>query len=641
MENLPAVAGADASDVLRKVPMVSVDGNGSLMVRGSGNVKLLIDGKPSEIYAPSVADALRTIRGDQIVKVEVITDPSSRYDAEGTDAVVNIITRKPRQNTTNGNIGGMLGNRSENFMGDIHHQQGALQVHGDAFYQRYRNQNGVVLQRNGESFSLRQQTETRQTGVYFYGGFNLLYSLDSLNTLNAGYRYRRAGSSTTSNSDNYDQINTIPALLFRRTMETPGGSEGGSFTLGFNGRSPDRKTEYALLGLYTPSKNRSDYTLQQYAQNTSSYNETFFSTGNNKDGIIQADLAHTFTAGLKWETGGKLTIKDVRNDNQYQPDAGRSAIFAYNSQISAVYTNMSFGWGKWSFSAGTRYERTGLSTTFKNSAASIPSFSNVIPQALIQLAVDNKTSLKLSYTQKIVRPFVSYLDPTVNTSDSLTLQHGNPNLVPEITKRYQFSYSVNSADLFRDVVLFFNDNRNTIENIRTPLANGRFESTWKNLGKNQRLGLSATVNWKPGLAFVFGGTLTVQYARLASPALAISNGGLMRQLTLNASYKLPAGYSVDFYGYFDANNLSLQGHRAGWKFYNMTLNKKFKNERLNLSLRGEAFFTRHVYIDEVIAAAAYTQRLTTRYQTQNLRLTFSYKIGKREVKAPQVRTVDQ
>ena len=207
VESLAPITGADASDVLGKVPMLSVDGSGGLSVRGNSNIKLLIDGKPSEIYASSVADALKAIRGENIVKVEVITNPSSRYDAEGADAVVNIITRKIIDNATSGNINVAAGNRSESIGGDIHRRQGDFLINSDAFYQKYWNRNGSVLQRKGDNLALLQRNNTKQSGDYFFGGLSLLYSLDSLNTFNMGYRARRSPNKTTGISDNYEVDN--------------------------------------------------------------------------------------------------------------------------------------------------------------------------------------------------------------------------------------------------------------------------------------------------------------------------------------------------------------------------------------------------------------------------------------------------
>ncbi|HMI05086.1 MAG TPA: TonB-dependent receptor, partial [Pedobacter sp.] len=590
VESLPAIAGSDASDVLRKVPMVSVDANGGLSIRGSSNIKVLIDGKPSDIYASSIADALRAIRGENIVRVEVITNPSSRYDAEGADAVINIITRKIRDDATNGNVSGVAGNRSESIMGDVHSKRGSFLINGDAFYQKYWNRNGSVLRRRADQLTLIQRNETKQSGDYFFGGASLLYSLDSLNTFDIGYRARRSPNSTTSVAGNYREIQGTQEYLFQRNMESPVKNNGNSYNIGFNGMSADKKNEYSILGMYAPFKGISDYTLEQNGQRL--YRENFFSTTTYDDFVIQADYTRSFTDKMKLEAGAKFLAKNAKSESlfdiydfesgSFQRDALRSNDFTYQNRIYAAYANTTLKIGKWGLSGGLRYEKTELGAVFKKQSVNIPSFDNLVPQLLLNRMINDKTSIKLSYAMKLVRPYISYLNPTVNTSDSLTLQYGNPELEPELTNRYQLSYSVNGAKLFRDFVLFFNDNRNTIENIRRPLGNGIFESTWRNVGKNQRLGMSATFNWKPSSAFSLGTGLTAQYVWLESGTLGISNKGLMRQLTLNGSYKLPKGFSVDFYGFFGAKNLQLQGYRSGWKFYNMTISKKSKDERLNL-----------------------------------------------------------
>ncbi len=650
VESLPAIVGADASEVLRKVPMLSVDGNGGLSVRGNANVKVLIDGKPSEMYAPSVSDALKAIRGENIVKVEVITNPSSRYDAEGVDAVVNIITRKAIDNATSGNINVVAGNRSKSIGADMHRKQGAFLLNADGFYQNYRNQNGSTLQRTADNLMLIQENETKQSGQYFNGGTNVLYSLDSLNTFNLGYRARRSPNNTTAVSDNYELNNQTPNFLFQRNTTTPNQNKGNAYNFSFNGKSKNQQIEYSILGMYSHFRGTNDYVLNQIAQDSSEYRENFFSTTIYDDYILQGDYSHSLNKNLKLETGAKITGKNSQSqslfevydfaDNNYRHDPVRSGDFKYKNRIYAGYVNMSIQLNKWGISGGLRYEKTALDAVFRNQKVNIPSFDNLVPQVLLNIALDNITNIKLSYTMKLVRPYFSYLDPTVNTSDSLTLQYGNPQLKPELTNRYELSYSVNNAKLFRDFVLFFNDNRNTIENIRFPTGNGIFESTWKNVGKNQRLGITATLNWKPVPELTLGAGLTAQFVWLESKALGISNNSLLRRLTLNASYKLPAGFSVDFYGFFDSNNLRLQGYRSGWKFYNTSINKKFKNDRFSIGLRMETFLTPNTYIDEVIATPDYGQRQRYRYQNQNLRLTLSYKIGKKEIKTPQIKAVE-
>ena len=650
VESFPSVAGSDAADVLRNVPMVAVDPNGGLSIRGSSNIKLLIDGKPSEIYASTAADALKMIRGENIVKVEVITQPSAKYDAEGTDAVVNIITRKIKTNITNGTIGGMSGNRSENIMGDIHSKNGKWLFNADAFYQRYRNRNGSVLQRETDSLSIVQKNETKQSGHYFFGGVNVLYSLDSLNTFNIGYRARPSSETTTGVSDNYETESGILMPLFQSNTHTPNSNKGNTFNVGYTGTSKNGLKEFSLLGIYSISKITGGYDLNQMDNQAIDYRENFNNITSNHDFIIQGDYSQSFNNRWKWEAGIKVSGKDQNSgslfdiynfqEGNYIQDTSRSNNFSYRSNIYAVYNNLSLTLKKWGLTAGIRYERTDLHAIFKEGPLHVPSFDNLVPQILVNRIINEESSLKLGYTMKILRPNISYLNPTVNRSDSLNILSGSPYLKPEIINRYQLSYTVNDTKLFKDFAVFFNNNRNTIENIRTPLAGGVFESTWRNTGKNQRLGLSATINWKPTSAFNLGATFTGQYVWLKSPALGITNKGFMRQLVVNSTYKLPGGYSVYFYGFFDARNLTLQGFREGWKYYSMTISKKSANERFNLSLRMDAFLTPYSYMDEEITAAAFYQLQTFRYQNQNIRLTFSYRLGKSEIKTPRIREAD-
>lgn len=639
------IAASDASDVLRKVPMLSIDASGGLWVRGNSNVKLLIDNLPAEMYASSVADALKAIRAENIERVEVTTNPSSRYDAEGATAVVNIITKKPPQNTTTGSINGLIGNRSGNIGGDVYHRSGAFLLHADALYQKYRNRNGSILQRNTNNIALLQQNETWQTGGYFFGGISLFYNPDSLNTFSLSYRARRFPNETNSLSYNYALHNQVPELLFQREMETNNQSNGNTFTGSFTGQSKKKKLKYTILGMYLQGRQANNYELNQSEPGyRNTYHERFAGASGNNDMIIQGDYTQSLTNHWKWEAGSKITVKKTDNNNLYETrdpitgiynsDSSRSADFSYKYKIYAGYINTNIEWKKWGFSAGLRYEQTRIKALFKTQSISIPSFSNLVPQLLLSRTFNNKKVLKLSYTVKLVRPQIAYLDPTLKTSDSLTLQYGNPYLEPELTKRYELSYSINDPRLFRDFVLFFNNNRNTIENINIPGTNGIWESTWMNLGKNQRVGGSATLNWKPVPELSIGSTLTAQYVWLYSGASGMGNDALMWRLTLNGSYQLSRGYSLDVYGFFDSDNLRLQGYRSGWKFYNMTFNKKFKNERLNIGLRVETFLTRYTYIHDVIHTQEMKQRQSYRYQNQNIRLTFSYKIGKQDIRSP-------
>ncbi|MBD2701173.1 TonB-dependent receptor [Spirosoma sp. BT702] len=650
VESLPSIAGSSASDILRKVPLLSVDANGGLSMRGSSHIRLFIDGKPSEIYGSSVADVLKTIPGESIIKVDVITHPSARYDAEGTDGVVNVITRKLRNNATNGNISGVLGNRSDVVMADMQSKRNKWLVKMDGYYQTYWNQNGSVLTRETNQLRVVQQNETRNTGTFAVGGINVLYSLDSTKTLNAGYRIRYMPNQTSLVSDNFQSEKGMLLPTFQRQIYTPSDVSGNIFTSGYTGTSKDKRKEFSILGTYFVANNDNRYVLSQTDNDVLPYGENFDSHTLNRELILQTDYSQTFTNKLKWETGGKFYGKYIDSDSRfgiydsqnvtYRNDPLRSNVFTYRSGVYAAYTNLNFQVKNWQFMTGLRYEVTALSATFKEVPLRIPPFQNLMPNVLISKSLDKKSTLKLGYSTKLVRPYFQFLNPTVNNSDSLNVQSGNPYLQPELTRRYQISYSRNDPMLFSDVALFFNNNQNSIESIRTARADGVFYTTWQNVGRNQRLGMSVNLNWKPTPKISLGTTLTVQYVKLESPVMLLRNTGLMRQLVLNYSHKLPRNFSIDFYGFFDGNNLMLQGYRSGWKYYSLTFSKKSANERFNVSLRMDTPLTTYTFIDEEIRTESFRQLTSNRYQNQNIRLTFSYKLGKKEIKGPRVRQAE-
>ncbi len=649
VESLPSVAGSDAADVLRKVPLLSVDPNGEVSMRGSTNIRVFIDGKPSDIYASSVSDALKAIRGEHIIRVEVITNPSAKYDSEGTDGVINIITRKSKVDATNGSITGVGSNRSESMMGEVHSKYGKWLFNADAFYQGYRNRNGSELMRETHGIEWNQKTESSQTGNNFFGGANLLYSPDSMNTLNIGYRARRLSNTVKNNAVNGLGQNLQDAL-FQRDTKTWSKNPGNSLNAGFNYTSGNKRREISLLAIYWSGKPINHYNLTQFENEAASYREIFDSKTLMKDFAFQGDFTQSFNDRWKWEAGGKVMVKDLQSNSRfdvydfeegiYNNDAERSNFFKYQSGVYAAYNSVSLKLKKWAIVTGLRYEHTTMHVTFRDKMLHVPSFGNLVPNILVNRIVDDKTSIKLSYTARLMRPHFTFLNPTVNRSDSITIQYGNPYLQPEVTKRYQFSYTRYDSKLFKDFALFFNDNRNSIENIRTALPDGLLESTYKNVGRNQRLGLSATLTWKPSAKLTLGGTYTGQYVWLKSAALGIANAGWMHQLVINSSYKFRNGFSADFYGFFDSKSLRLQGHREGWKYYSITVNKKSTNERINFSLRMDTILTPYSFITEETINEAYRQSQTFRFQNQNVRLSVSFKLGKKEIKSPRMRQVE-
>ena len=249
-ENDIIAAGSTASDLLRKIPMVTVDQNGSPTIRGSSNIRVYIDDKPSDIYAPTVADALRQLSAEDIVRVDVILYPSAKYDAEGTDAVINIITRKTRFDAINGNIQLRIANRQQFLNTDLNIRRGKWIFSPNAGISYNNSKSKSALARedlsSNEENLLEQLGETDNHGKVFYGGINSFYVINELHALSAGYRFRfnRNYADRILKSNYFENDSLLTA--FTRITDNTTGNDLNSFNFAYNGKSRNRKRQYVF-----------------------------------------------------------------------------------------------------------------------------------------------------------------------------------------------------------------------------------------------------------------------------------------------------------------------------------------------------------------------------------------------------------
>ena len=632
--------GGTAIDVLRKTPMVSVGQDGSLAIRGSGNIRVFIDDKPSDLFAPSVADALRQIPAEEIVKVEVILYPSAKYDAEGTDGVINIITRKNKLNGVSGTYSLNLGQRNQNsaLSLNIRQQKWIFTINAGGYL--YENRNGSVFDREEANKNrLLQQNEWKNNGKTFYSGLNIIYVIDSLKSLYAGYRFRTNTSITDRVSLNDYFVSDSILNSFQRNTDNTMGNKVNSINTGYTGKSKNQRSELKALISYFGHHGNNDYDLEQLRRQTTDYKENFASKTTNAELSIQADYTQKIGANAGLEAGIKSTHRSSSSVNEfevYQFSSGKftedntcANKFNYNRDIYAAYSNLSVTMKTWQIRFGARYEQTSLTARFMTVLLEIPEYKNFVPSILINKSIGTH-SLKLNYNKQILRPFLFYLNPAINYSDSLNLEYGNPYLLPEITHRFELGYSGTFKTIFAGASLFYSGNRNSIENIKTPGDNGVFKSTYQNIGRKEAIGLSGNLSWRKEKVTI-STNLTLRYMMLKSVALQLSNNGFQFNGNMNVSWKFKNGYSVEGLININSNEIRLQGSREGWKFYSLVWNKKMNNEKLTISLRIETY---NRFITEEFITPAFYQQTKTKYQNLNMLFGLSWKFGKKEIKVP-------
>jgi len=314
-------AGGDASDVLRKVPMLSVDLEGNVSLRGSQNVRILINGKPSGIFANSVADALKLIPSDEIKKVEVITSPSAKYDGEGSGGIINIITKRKGVEGFSGTVNTAVGTRQNSAVVSLSATKGRFGINGSgsSYYSWPRvgtltfdseqTQNGLtnVLSQSGDS-------ETSRLG--FNGKFGAYYDINAYNSINSNFSFNGFTSTVdgeTSTTSSLPSINFNETYL--RSTQADALFSGFDWTTDFK-RTYD-KEDQELVFAYQLSENTNDRTSDLDQDESFAFQrikEENVNDGKNIEHTIQVDYTHPFSKKVKMEVGAKTVIRDIKSD---------------------------------------------------------------------------------------------------------------------------------------------------------------------------------------------------------------------------------------------------------------------------------------------------------------------------------------
>ncbi|RSK37111.1 TonB-dependent receptor domain-containing protein [Hymenobacter metallilatus] len=649
--------GGTAADVLRKVPLVNVDPDGNVELRGTSNVRVLINNKPSGIVASSVADAMKQIPADQIKSVEVITTPSAKYDAEGTGGIINITLKKNNLEGVNGSVGLAAGTRSSNGNASLNYRKGKVgltsSVSGFMFYSPNRNDLTRYLKDgNGqERLSLEQQGDGNTIGGGGFGRLGLDYDPAQYHNLTLNVQ-----GNLFRNSGNYDQFNNVLLPVsspFTRDTErrfrTQSYDMSGSYTRTF----AEKRREWSVLAQHTRNRNVQAYHLDQFAGNTTenqakNYREESDNLSRNVETTLQTDYAHPFSETALLETGAKAILRRVSSDYDvfnspatgssldpvYNPS--RSNLFDYNQDVLSGYGTYGFSASKKvSFKLGARVENTRINGNFQqqqseNSAVQ-QNYTNLLPNLSLSYQPQNPKkpgqTLRLAYSKRIQRPQIFYLNPFRNTSDTLNVSYGNPQLEPELTDSYEINYTTFIKGSVLNMSAYTRRTGNAIESYRF-VENGVNNQTFRNIGRNATYGISLFGSVKPVPKWDVSGNVNVYYVSLKSAALGLNNSGVMYNLNLNSGYKFEKGLSVQFFGGLNSPRVQLQGRQAAWTFYSLGLRKNLLKDKADLTLNADNFLQATRNLSTTLNTDQFRQESNNYIYLRGVRLAFNYRFGK-------------
>ena len=645
--------GGDASDILKKVPLLSIDLDGNVSLRGSSNIRVLINNKPSTIVAASVADALKQLPADMIKSVEVITSPSAKYDAEGSAGIINIITKKNTLHgiTINGDIGG--GTRGSSLGLNGSYRQGKLGITMGAFGRAMYNRSASSLNQSTQTAAGAQQSQQQASssdhplfGTYTLGGD---YDLKPNESISANVRIgtRNFVQQQQQLTDFY--LNSIYSNSTNRDVNIKNLSN-----------SIDASIDY--LHTYKPQQELSMSAQVSRANVTNDFTANLLNKGNeilrkqqnlnnntNQELIFQADYQTPLGARQLLETGGKLTMRQVNSQFNYLYATGNSTNFLldpaspsgsldYQQGIQAAYLSYTYASrSKYTLKVGARYEHTNITAYGTNGQLlPIPDYGNLVPSINLSKPISKNTTLKAGYNRRIQRPGLQQLNPNINASNPLNITQGNASLNPELTDNLEFGLSTTIKKTYLNVSVFGRQVNNEITQVRTTndTIPGGIITTFQNVGFERTLGgnvfgnVQFTPKWSVnGGIDIYYRTLQGQVAGLDGKSVTQTNSGLIVGGRLMTQLTLGKGWGAQANAFYSGPRVQLQGQQGGMYMYSLGVRHDFANKLGSIGLAAENFIN-GVQMTSTFASPTLQQTGFNHLYNQNIKLTLNYRIGK-------------
>ncbi|WP_339926359.1 TonB-dependent receptor [uncultured Cyclobacterium sp.] len=660
-ENDKTTAGGDASDVLRRVPMLTVDLDGNVSMRGSSNILVLIDNKQSAIVANNIADALKQIPAEEIKSVEVITSPSAKYDAEGTGGVINIVTKKNKLQGASLNINTSAGLRGSNLglnaalkKGKMGFSLGGFGRMGYNILGSFENEQ-TLFSADGPATKILQGAETRNNMMFGRYNFGWDYEINTYNfmttSVSFGLRNMRMNQDDLY-TETYVEDMLVNELL--RDVRTDNLSNNVDVSYNYTKSFEKKGKELSFSGLYSRSNRTNDFVNSLYNE---SFDQIISRIKNDNDNLneeftVQVD--YVTPLGSKDEQiieyGAKNILRKATSDFAYfraegadgdyveDEDVDLSNKFNYNQNVTAGYLSYTLGFLEhYTLKTGVRYEYTNIDADFLASdlPADIPSYGTVVPNMNFGRKLANGNMLKAAYNRRIQRPSLNYLNPNIEAANPQQITQGNPLLDPEMTDNYELSYSTFIKGTSLNFTSYLRNTTGSIQPIRTIQDDDVIFTTYENIGNERAYGLGIFSNINISGKFSLNGSIDGYFSQLnnglSDPQLKTQNEGFVISGRLFGNYTLPRDWQIQAFSFYRGRRVQLQGSAGGFGIYSLSLNKQFAEKRGSIGFGAENFFTPEFKMRNELVTPTITQSSVTGMKFMNFKINFSYRIGKLSV----------
>jgi len=655
--------GGAALDVLKKVPMVSVDLDGNVELMGNANIQFLINGKPSTIFGSSLSDALQSIPADQIKNIEVITNPGAKYDATGTGGIINIVLKDSKVQGINGSVNVTAGTRLENGNFNFNARKGKLGV--NAYFGGRENLNSTTLTTNnnnsvdsaGTMTHLYQHGSAATKRSGFRSGLSLNWDISPKDELTGSIGFDHFGFNNNG-ATNQDQTTFAPITnnLLADTMSINNsssrfGANATDWGLSYKKTFDKKDQELDILYNASYSRNNSDYTQEQ------DYTNVIYpasgSIGNNpgtdKQTNISVDYTQPVSKGFTIETGAKAELENLDNtvntqtltNGVYLPNPFQTYSFNYKRNVYAYYLSASFTAfndfidGK----AGLREEYTTTSSDFPNTK--IPSYGILAPSFVLQHKFNKSQSIKFSYSYRLERPDYRSLNPFYDISDPHNISTGNPNLKPELGHNFELGYNNSlgkGANVY--VAAFYHYNTNDLQSFTTHYDSLTIGQTvYQNVYLNQRYNIGREVTEGINLygSVPVNNKLSLRSNMFFADRITDNPGspqtsGFTYRINLNSTYDFGNDFAGEFFINYRSSQRTIQGTRPAFSFYDIALRKQFLDKKLSIGLTASNAFSEYISLKSNTSGPNFSQNSLRQIQLRSFGINIAYKFGKLQFK---------
>ena len=633
-------------EILKKIPLVTVDGQENIRVQGSTSFKVYRNGHPDpSLSGQNLKDILKAIPASTIKRIEVITDPGAKYDAEGTTAILNIVMMSnTKLQGISGNVNSDVDTHGSVRLGTyLTTKVGKLTT---TVNYNYMNQSRKQTENNREEVynyvktgeQKREYGTNSTAATIHFGNISASYEIDSLNLLTASTNFfgYKVDANTQSTNERWDK-NSLLIYKFDNNMTTPGYS-----VLDIGGRLDyQHKTHLdgeVLTLSYMLAATRQHTIFRQMYNNMVNFPVSYTSYDQNTrerftEHTFQIDYVRPFGKYHKIESGTKYILRYNNSTSlmDYQgttPDM--ESKFKHNAQVAAAYLSYIFTAGKWAARAGLRYEFTRMKASYPDgsNADYHANLNDWVPSASLQYKISDGQTLKVSYNTSINRPGIDYLNPAV-ISTPTAISFGNANLGSSRNQALHLEYMLVTSKLTLQLSPDYSFTNNGITNIIYE-QNRKDVSTYQNVLKSKVFGISSYTEWTPFTGTSFTLNADIRYARITLPTPYIKNSGCGGGIYFNWEQKIPWELTLTTsiggeYGNRVYDPYAIEGR---WFYYYFTLTRRFFKDKLTVSLSAESPFIKERSTTYRIVRGDYTGYERSVMYPRYFYIGFSWSFGK-------------